>query len=148
MHGVLSSACARQIQFNYHVVSHLKFPDLVFLVYVFRPALHLSKTGSVSLRPFLRFRVSRPGLFYDLSTGDSCPLRIPPTSRGLRFPPLISREKHGGLPTVTQKRPQSHTASNSITGENPYVSILFMNPIVFSALKRLKVTKDQCRILR
>ena len=31
----------------------------------------------VSLRPFLRFRASRSGLFYDLSTGDSCPLRIP-----------------------------------------------------------------------
>jgi len=64
----------------------------------------------------------RPGLFYDLSTGDSYPLRIPPTSRGLRFLPLISREKHGGLPTVTQKRSQSHTLSISATGVSPWVS--------------------------
>jgi hypothetical protein len=31
----------------------------------------------MALKPFLRFRASRPGLFYDLSAGDSCPLRIP-----------------------------------------------------------------------
>jgi hypothetical protein len=28
-------------------------------------------------RSFLRFRVSRPGLFYDLSAGEFYPLRIP-----------------------------------------------------------------------
>ena len=27
---------------------------------------------------FLLFQGSRPGLFYDLSAGESCPLRIPP----------------------------------------------------------------------
>ena len=54
--------------------------------------------------PFLQCRGSRPGLFYDLSAGESCPLRIPPTSRGLRFPPLISREKHGGLPPGTSEK--------------------------------------------
>jgi len=32
------------------------------------------------MRSFLLFRGSRPGLFYDLSAGDSCPLRI--TSHG------------------------------------------------------------------
>ena len=62
----------------------------------------------VALKPFLRFRASRPGLFYDLSTGEFCPLRIPLASSGLRFPPLISREKNGGLPPVTAKRPQNH----------------------------------------
>ena len=56
------------------------------------------------MRSFLLFRGSRPGLFYDLSAGESCPLRIPPTSRGLRFPPLISREKDGGLPPVTKEK--------------------------------------------
>ena len=30
------------------------------------------------MRPSLLFRGSRPGLFYDLSAGDSCPLRIVP----------------------------------------------------------------------
>jgi hypothetical protein len=29
------------------------------------------------MRSFLLFQGSRPGLFYDLSTGDSYPLRIP-----------------------------------------------------------------------
>jgi hypothetical protein len=42
-------------------------------------------------------RLRRTGLFYDLSAGEFCPLPIPPTSRGLRFPPLINREKDGGL---------------------------------------------------
>jgi len=31
----------------------------------------------MGMRSFLLFRGSRPGLFYDLSTGDTCPLRIP-----------------------------------------------------------------------
>ena len=80
----------------------------------------------MSLRPFLRFQVSRPGLFYDLSTGDSSRLRISPTSRGLRFPQLISREKDGGLLPVTQKRSQSHTLSISVPGVNPWVSMLIV----------------------
>ncbi|MEE9504296.1 MAG: hypothetical protein V3V90_04140, partial [Thermodesulfobacteriota bacterium] len=29
-----------------------------------------------SLKSFLRFQGSRPGLFYDLSAGEFCPLRI------------------------------------------------------------------------
>jgi len=33
--------------------------------------------GSTASKHFLRFRASRPGLFYDLSTGEFCPLRIP-----------------------------------------------------------------------
>jgi hypothetical protein len=41
-----------------------------------KEALFLS-IRSMALKPFLRFRASRPGLFYDLSTRDSCPLRIP-----------------------------------------------------------------------
>ena len=87
----------------------------------------LSKTGRGPrvtqrvVKTFSSVPSLRPGLFYDLSTGDSCPLRIPPTSRGLRFPPLISREKHGGLPPVTQKRSQSHASSISATGVSPWV---------------------------
>ena len=56
------------------------------------------------IRSFLLFQGSRPGLFYDLSEGESCPLRIPPINRRLRFPPLISREKDGGLPPVTTEK--------------------------------------------
>ena len=52
---------------------------------------------------FLLFQGSRPGLFYDLSAGESCPLRIS-ASGGLRFPPLISREKDSGLPPVTTEK--------------------------------------------
>jgi hypothetical protein len=43
----------------------------------------------------------RPGLFYDLSTGDSCPLRIPPTSRisATGINPWVSMAKiHMGVP--------------------------------------------------
>jgi hypothetical protein len=55
------------------------------------------------MRPFLQFRGSRPGLFYDLSAGESYPLRIS-ASGGLRFPPLISREKNCGLPPITSEK--------------------------------------------
>ena len=52
---------------------------------------------SATLMPFLTFQGSRPDLFNDLSAGEFCPLRIPPIDRGLRFPPLISREKDVSL---------------------------------------------------
>jgi len=51
-------------------------------------ALKVAKSWSkVSLRPFLRFRGSRPGLFYDLSTGEFCPLRIPLDKLGAAVSP-------------------------------------------------------------
>jgi len=56
------------------------------------------------IRSFLLFQGSRPGLFYDLSAGESCPLRIPLINQGLRLPPLISREKNSGLPPVTLEK--------------------------------------------
>jgi len=57
------------------------------------------------MRFFLLFRGSQPGLFYDLSTGDTCaPSAFPSTGSGLRLPPLISREKDGGLPPVTVEK--------------------------------------------
>jgi len=57
------------------------------------------------MRSFLLFRGSRPGLFYDLSTGDTCPLRILSHKSGeLRLPPLISREKDSSLPPVTTEK--------------------------------------------
>jgi hypothetical protein len=39
------------------------------------------------MRSFLRFRVSRPGLFYDLSAGEFCPLRIPLAKLGAAVSP-------------------------------------------------------------
>jgi hypothetical protein len=39
------------------------------------------------MRSFLRFRVSRPGLFYDLSAGEFCPLRIPLDKLGAAVSP-------------------------------------------------------------
>ncbi len=77
---------------------------------------------STTLMSFLTFQGSRPGLFNDLSAGEFCPLRIPPTSRGLRFPPLISREKDGGLSPVTQKKHQGLPLSLSATGVSPCAS--------------------------
>ncbi|RLB28915.1 MAG: hypothetical protein DRG66_02865 [Deltaproteobacteria bacterium] len=56
------------------------------------------------IRAFLLFQGSRLGLFYDVSEGESRPLRIPPINRRLRLPPLISREKHSGLPPVTTEK--------------------------------------------
>jgi len=61
----------------------------------------------IAMRSFLLFQGSRPGLFYAVSTGDSCPLRILPRSFGggeLRVPPLIRREKDSGLPPVTAEK--------------------------------------------
>jgi len=48
------------------------------------------------MRSFLLFQGSQPGLFYDLSASRYAGLRIS-ASGGLRLPPLISREKDGGL---------------------------------------------------
>ena len=63
-----------------------------------------SNVYHASLKSFPRFQGSRSGLFYDLSAGESYPFRIAPTGRGLRFPPLISREKEGGLPPITSEK--------------------------------------------
>ena len=76
---------------------------------------------SATLMSFLRFQGFWPGLFNDLSAGEFCPLRIPPTSRGLRFPPLISREKDGGLSPVTQKRHQGRALPPGAMGVSPWV---------------------------
>jgi len=62
------------------------------------------------MKAFLQFRGSWAGLFSDLSAGESCPLRIAPTCRGLRFPPLISREKTEPSHQSLQKSP--HIPSN------------------------------------
>jgi len=80
---------------------------------------------------FLTFQGSRPGLFNDLSAGEFYPLRIPPINRGLRFPPLISREKYGGLPPVTQKIHQGLSLALSGMGVSPWVSILYLLGVVF-----------------
>jgi len=77
---------------------------------------------SPALMSFLPFQGSRPSLFNDLSAGEFCPLRIPPTSRGLRFPPLISREKDGGLSPVTQKKHQGLPLSPNAMGVSLGVS--------------------------
>jgi hypothetical protein len=71
------------------------------------------------MRSFLLFRGSQPGLFYDLSTGDSRPPRLSgsrwraglppphslPTSReSCGFHPLTSREKDSGLHTSHSRK--------------------------------------------
>jgi len=77
------------------------------------------------MRSYLTFQGSRPGLFYDLSVGESCPLRIPPINRGLRFPPLISREKDSGLPPVTSEKtscPSPYCKLFNALSSNSYLS--------------------------
>jgi hypothetical protein len=72
------------------VGSHLQ-RSLLAVPRLWRPEAILNEKGiGWVMRPFLRFRGSRPGLFYDLSTGESCSLRIPDFV-GLRFHPLLSR---------------------------------------------------------
>ena len=58
------------------------------------------------MRSFLLFRGSQPGLFYDLSTGESLPPphSLPTSRERMRLPPLISREKDSGLPPVTTEK--------------------------------------------
>jgi hypothetical protein len=70
--------------------------------------------ASIALKPFLRFQDSRPGLFCDLSAGESCPLRIPlapstGSELGAAVSPADKSGKNSGLPSVTAKRPQSHS---------------------------------------
>ncbi len=58
--------------------------------------------------PFLQYRGSQPGLFYDLSAsrqrrrGSALSRK-----RDLRLPPLISREKDSGLPPGTSEKAAS-----------------------------------------
>jgi hypothetical protein len=69
--------------------------------------------GKRVMTPFLQYRGSRPGLFSDLSMGESCPLRIL-DSVELRFPPLISQEKTAASRQAFQKRhhhPEMRTAT-------------------------------------
>jgi len=85
---------------------------------------------------FLLFQGSRPGLFKDLSAGESCPLRIPPITRGLQFPPLVSRKKNGGLSPVNQKKHQGLCLGSRDTGMSPCLSTL--QPIVRFPIYREK----------
>jgi hypothetical protein len=54
-----------------------------------------SEYSRKAVKSFLRFRGSRPGLFYDLSARETCPLRCSPapSEREPGLPPQISREK-------------------------------------------------------
>jgi hypothetical protein len=87
------------------------------------------------MRPFLPYRGSRPGLFYDLSAGESCPLRILPRSQGvreLRFPPLISRETGDPTKLGTERSEASAKkrtkASHQVFQKRPH------NPCVVQAI--------------
>jgi hypothetical protein len=75
----------------------------------------------VALMSFLTFQGSRPGLFYDLSAGEFCPLRIPP----------INRENYGGLPPVTQKIHQGLSLDLSGMGTSPWVFIFYILDVIF-----------------
>jgi hypothetical protein len=52
---------------------------------------------------FRQFRGSRAGLFSDLSTGESCPLRIVPEA-GPAVSPTDKSRKHSALPPVTSEK--------------------------------------------
>jgi hypothetical protein len=100
---------------------------------------------SATLMSFLPFQGSRPGLFNDLSAGEFCPLCIS-ASGGLQFPPLISREKDGGLSLVTQKKHQGLPLSPSAMGVSPWVSTL-QGEAFISKMKSVNC-KSYCQISR
>jgi hypothetical protein len=67
------------------------------------------------MKLFLPFRVSRTGLFSDLSAWDSCPLRILDFVE-LRVPPLISHEKTVPSRQSLQKRLHPYAPSGACRG--------------------------------
>ncbi len=61
----------------------------------------------------LFLRSKAPGLVFSViyPWGILAPSAFPSTSSGLRLPPSISHEKHGGLPPVTPEKPHNPRAS-------------------------------------
>ena len=57
-------------------------------------------------KAFLTFRVSRPGHFEGLQTGDASPLPVPRTlrERGQGVPHSVTPRNDKGLPTVTLEK--------------------------------------------
>ena len=86
------------------VGSHLQ-RSLLAVPRVWRPEAVLNEKGiGVGHEAFSSVPRFPPWSFLRLIYGgESCPLRIPDFV-GLRFPPLLSREKHGGLPPVTLEK--------------------------------------------
>jgi hypothetical protein len=95
-------------------------------------------TSNMALKPFLRFRASRPGLFYDLSAGDSCPLRIPlAPSRGSGLGAAVSPADKSGK---QRRPPASHSEKapkpfSLYNGTSHYLRLLKTDPHVPTSTK-------------
>jgi hypothetical protein len=72
-------------------------------------------------KSFLRFQGSRPGLFYDLSARETCPLRCSPapSERESGLPPQISREKTAASHQSLRKDIANFLQSNFIMPFSP-----------------------------
>jgi hypothetical protein len=84
--------------FIYDIEEQNKLKILGFFMVMFGMLFHFeiqSRYSGKVVKSFLRFQGSRPGLFYDLSARETCPLRCSPapSEREPGLPPHISREK-------------------------------------------------------
>jgi hypothetical protein len=90
--------------------------------------IEIGYSGKVA-KSFLRFQGSRPGLFYDLSVRETCPLHCSPapSEREPGLPPQISREK-------TAASHQSHSEKTSPPFFSAISSLLFRPQILMRSL--------------
>jgi hypothetical protein len=77
------------------------------------------------VKSFLRFRGSRPGLFYDLSARETCPLRCSPapSEREPGLPPQISREKTAPFHQSLRKDFATFLQFNCIVTVHPQILV-------------------------
>ncbi len=80
-----------------------------------------SRYSGKEAKSFLRFQGSRPGLFYDLSARETCPLRCSPapSEREPGLPPHISREKTAASHQSLRKDLATFLQSNFIAPSSP-----------------------------
>jgi hypothetical protein len=110
---------------------------LVMFGLLFQPRIQSRYSGKVA-KSFLRFQGSRPGLFYDLSARETCPLRCSPapSEREPGLPPHISREKTAVSHQSLRKDLATFLQSNLIAPSSPTNS--YKEPSKFCRHRRVK----------
>ena len=93
---------------------------LVMFGLLFQFRIQSRYSGKVA-KSFLRFQGSRPGLFYDLSARETCPLRCSPapSEHEPGLPPHISREKTAASHQSLRKDLATFLQSNFIAPSSP-----------------------------
>ena len=128
-YGLLIGICG--FIYDMEEQNKLKIQGLLLVMFglLFQSRIQSRYSGKVA-KSFLRFQGSRPGLFYDLSAREFCPLRCSPapSEREPGLPPQISREK-------TAASHQSHSEKTSPPFFNPISSHLFRPQILMRSQK-------------